>query len=62
MSYMDRKNILSEGFFDFLKNFKTNKLTKKERQLMSDPKFREKYKQAEKTIDDLLQMSKKIKF
>ena len=62
MSYMDRKNILSEGFFDFLKKFKTNKLTKKERQLMSDPEFRKKYKIAEKSVDDLLQMSKKIKF
>jgi|TARA_R110000803_G_C11937217_1_gene316107 hypothetical protein len=59
---MDRKNILSEGFFDFLKKFKTNKLTKKEKQLMSDPKFRQKYKKAEESVDDLLNFTKNLKF
>ena len=42
MSFMDRKNILSEGFFDSLKNlFKRSNFTKKELKLMrKSPKFR----------------------
>ena len=62
MSYLDRKNILDEGFFDFLKKFlKSPKLTKKERQLMRDPKFRKKYKEAEQAVDDLLKTSKTMR-
>tara|TARA_X000001036_G_scaffold383198_1_gene376379 strand:+ start:116 stop:298 length:183 start_codon:yes stop_codon:yes gene_type:complete len=52
---MDRKNILSEGFFDLLKKFKQKKnYTKTEKSLMRDPKFREKFKKAEKAVDDFL--------
>ena len=45
MSYMDRKNVLSEGFFDFLKSLpndvKKLKLTSAEKRLYKkDPKFR----------------------
>ena len=37
MSFMDRKNILSEGFFDSLKKFITRpKLSKEEKKLMKD--------------------------
>ena len=43
---MDRKNILSEGFVDFLKKFKKNKTnyTKLEKSLMKNPAFKKKYK------------------
>ena len=55
MSYMDRKNILSEGFFDLLKKFKQKKnYTKTEKSLMRDPIFRKKFKKAEKAVDDFL--------
>lgn len=56
MSYMDRDNILSEGFFDLLKKFKQKKknYTKTEKSLMRDPIFRKKFKKAEKAVDDFL--------
>ena len=41
MSYMDREKILSEGFFDTLKNlFNRPKFTKMEKKLMKDPEFK----------------------
>ena len=54
MSFMDRKNILSESFFDSLKKYfkdrkKYDKLT---RILMKDPEWKKKYKAAEKAVDD----------
>ena len=60
MSFMDRKNILEEGFFDFLKKFKKNKTnyTKVEKSLMKNPKFKKKYKKLEKTVDELEQLIK----
>ena len=60
MSFMDRKNILEEGFFDFLKKFKKNKTnyTKIEKSLMKNPKFKKKYKKLEKTVDELEQLIK----
>ena len=60
MSYMDRKNILSEGFFDFLKKFKKNKTnyTKLEKSLMKNSAFKKKYKKLEKTVDELEQLIK----
>ena len=47
MSYMDRKNILSEGFFDLFKRLpkrvRDANLSSAERRLYkSDPKFRKK--------------------
>ena len=50
MSYMDRENIISEGFFDFLKKFKKNKenYTKLEKSLMNNSAFKKKYKKLEK--------------
>ena len=61
MSYMNRDNILSEGFFDLLKKFKQNKknYTKAEKSLMRDPKFKKKFKQAEKAVDDFLSADEK---
>ena len=60
MSFMDRKNILSEGFFDFLKKFKKNKTnySKLEKSLMKNPAFKKKYKKLEKTVDELEQLIK----
>ena len=53
MSYMDRKNILSEGFFDVLKKLLSKpKLSPKDKKLMKDPKFKKLYK-------DYMKMSKK---
>ena len=51
MSYMDRKNILSEGFFDFLKKLKSyRKLSPAEKKAMRNPKVRK----AKKEFDDAL--------
>ena len=53
MSYMDRKNVLSEGFFDSLKNFfKGPKFSKEERKLMKHAEFRKSYTKFKKHIDD----------
>ena len=42
MSFMDRKNILAEGFFDSLKKFFTRpKLSKQEKKMMKDPKVKD---------------------
>ena len=62
MSYMNRDNILSEGFFDFLKKFKQKKnYTKAEKAFMRNPEFKKKYKEAEKAVDDFLKFSKDFK-
>ena len=58
MSYMDRKNILSEGFFDLFKRLpkqvRDANLSSAERRLYkSDPKFRKK-------IDDFLKDHDKL--
>ena len=54
MSYMDRKNILSEGFFDFLKKLKAyRKLSPAEKQAMKNPKVRKAKQDFDKAIDEL---------
>ena len=59
---MDRKNIISEGFFDSLKKFfKSKNYTKKEKQLMKDPKFKKQYQDLEKSVDKLENMVKNLK-
>ena len=51
MSYMDRKNILEEGFFDFLKKLKSYRnLSPAEKKAMRNPKVRK----AKKEFDDAL--------
>jgi hypothetical protein len=52
---MNRKNILSEGFFDSLKKFikDRKKLSKKERSYMKDKEFREIIKRFDKAVADL---------
>jgi hypothetical protein len=62
MSYMDRKNILEEGLFDKIKNYfkdrkKYDRLTKI---LMKDPEWKKAYKDAEKSADDYLALTKKM--
>ena len=44
MSFMDRKNILSEGFFDRLM-----KLFKQDRKVMKDPSVKKAFKELEKS-------------
>ncbi len=57
MSYMDRKNILSEGFFDLFKRIKSPKdmkLTSIEKKLYKkDPEFK-------KAVDTVFKNGKKI--
>ena len=54
MSYMDRKNILSEGFFDFLKKLKSYRnLSPAEKKAMRDPKVRKAKKEFDKALSDL---------
>ena len=56
MSYMDRKNILSEGFFDFLKRLpkELKGMSKIEKKLYkSDPEFK-------KTLDQMVKNNKKL--
>ena len=48
MSYMDRKNILSEGFFD-----KLMKAFKLDRKVMKDPEVKKQFKKLDKGIKDL---------
>ena len=49
MSYMDRKNILEEGFFDFLKKLKSYRnLSPAEKKAMRDPKVRKAKKEFDK--------------
>ena len=58
MSYMDRKNILSEGFFDLLKKILNRpKLSSKDKKLMKNPAFKKlynKYIKMSKDTDDSL--------
>ena len=63
MSYMDKDNILSEGFFDFLKRMPNNvrklKLTSTEKKLYKkNPKFK---KLVDDMIDDANEIEKLIK-
>ena len=66
MSFMDRKNILSEGFFGALKKyFKDRKnMSKAEKILLRDPKFRKAYKkwndQNDKFYSDLEKARKEL--
>ena len=48
MSFMDRKNILSEGFFDRLM-----KLFKQDRKVMKDPRVKKAFKEFNKAEKDL---------
>ena len=50
MSYMDRKNIISEGFFDRLM-----KLFKQDRKVMKDPSV----KKAKQDFDDAIKQLEK---
>ena len=45
MSYMDRKNILSEGFFSALKNYikDRKRMSKDEKKAFKSPKVRKAY-------------------
>lgn len=64
MSYMDRKNILSEGFFASLsKLFKgsKNKFNKREKIAMRDPKVKKAYKEFEKAQKDLYSNLERLK-
>jgi hypothetical protein len=52
MSYLDRKNILSEGFFDSLKKLlDLKKLVSKDRKILKDPKFKKSMKDLDKAIN-----------
>ena len=54
MSFMDRKNILSEGFFDSLKKFFTRpKLSKEEKKMMKNPEFKKLYNDILKNTRDI---------
>ena len=57
MSFMNRKNILSEGFFSALKQYLKDrkKMSKTEKMAMRDPKVRK----AKKEFDDALDGWKK---
>ena len=58
MSFMDRKNILAEGFFDTIKKLFTRpKLSKQEKKMMKDPEFKkawDKYIKVSKETDKAL--------
>ena len=60
---MDRDNIIEEGLFDKLKNFfkDRRKYSKLTRILMKDPKWKKAYKDTEKTVDDYLALTKKMR-
>ena len=56
MSYMDRKNILSEGFFGLLKKLKAyRKLSPAEKRAMKNPKVRK----AKQDFDDAIKQLEK---
>ena len=64
MSFMDRKNILSEGFFDaFKKYFKDRKnMTKQEKKLFRDPSVSQAWKKFKSSEDELyISLNKKRK-
>ena len=55
MSFMDRKNILSEGFFDSLKKLlDLKKLVSKDRKILKDPKFKKAFREYESAAKDAL--------
>ena len=56
MSYMDRKNVLSEGFFDFLKRLpkELKGMTKIEKKLYkSDPEYKKSVDRFMNAYDDI---------
>ena len=62
MSYLDRKNILSEGFFDSLKKFFNRpKLSKQEKKMMKDPKVKDAVKRFNDAHDDLQNNLKELR-
>jgi len=62
MSFMDRKNILSEGFFDFLKKLKAyRKLSPAEKRYMRNPEFRKAKEDFDDAIAKIEKELKKIK-
>ena len=62
MSYMNRKNVLSEGFFDFLKKLKKQRsnLSNSEKKMMKDPKFKKIYQDVDKKIADIDDLLKQL--
>jgi len=61
MSYLDRKNILSEGFFDSLKKFFNHpKLSKQEKKMMKDPKVKDAVKRFNDAHDKLQNRLKEL--
>jgi len=62
MSYMDRKNILSEGFFDFLKRLpkELSGMSRAEKKLYkSNPKFKKSVDKFMSAYDELEKLHKK---
>jgi len=55
MSFLNRKNILSEGFFDILKKlFNNSKLSSQDKKLMKDPEFKKIWKKYQKKHKDTM--------
>ena len=62
MSFMDRKNILAEGFFDTInKLFTRPKLSKQEKKMMKDPKVKDAVKRFNDAHDDLQNNLKELR-
>ena len=62
MSFMDRKNILAEGFFDTIKKLFTRpKLSKQEKKMMKDPKVKDAVKRFNDAHDDLQNNLKELR-
>ena len=62
MSFMDRKNILAEGFFDTIKKLFTRpKLSKQEKKMMKDPKVKDAVKRFNEAHDDLQNNLKELR-
>ena len=62
MSYMDRKNIIEEGFFDrFKKAFLKQKSDKKTKEIYSkNKKVQKQYEKAMKAAQDALELGAKL--
>ena len=62
MSYMDKDNIIAEGFFDFLKKLtkQRSKLSNSEKKMMKDPKFKKIYQDVDKKIADIDDLLKQL--
>ena len=61
MSFMDRKNILAEGFFDTIKKLFTRpKLSKQEKKMMKDPKVKDAVKRFNDAHDNLQNKLKEL--